>query len=416
MIRLSCSAPRLAVSWTRSTSSTRWPWATSRTSTRPRTRSASSSTLGPGRYLRFEPFCSAKPSATSVPTSRCAVPGVTPRARPSSDTPASRWSTRYSSARRALVAELSMILKLDHGHGADERGGRTGDLERQAHQEKAVDAVGREALEVRVLEQMDAVPAQEVVVHGVGVGRAGGRDLLEGRGVGAHQDGVALLAQPAGGTEIRPRTRVRVELWAVVPVAHQPGADEDRRARGDRRALGLLDGGELVVGDRVAAGQLVHAAVGGDVEQRRGQEDRGDRGGVATARAEVAELVLGRVAAEPTVAAAGDVAQRVDVGADVHARDHQLAEEAQVLGVAVLDELDVALHARAVRGAVAGQQIGGMAVPLRHADVAARVEVVDVAVFDAAQRGDDVRRRELAERAHLVVADLTLVHGCLPHR
>src|SRR4051794_29681197 len=252
MMRLSCSAPRLAVSWTRSTSSTRWSWATSRTSTRPRTRSASSSPWGPGGYLRFEPFCSAKPSATRVPTSRCAVPGVTPRARPSSDTPASRWSTRYSSARSALVAELSMRLKLDHRHGADEGRGRTGDLERQAHQEEAVDSVSRQSLEVGVLDQMDAVLAQEVVVYRVRVGRAGRRDLLEGRRVRAGEDRVALLAQPAGGVEVGSRARVRVEARPVVPVAHQPGADEHRRARGDRRALGPLDGGQLLRGHRVA--------------------------------------------------------------------------------------------------------------------------------------------------------------------
>src|SRR5262249_57131314 len=104
----------------------------------------------------------------------------------------------------------------------------------------------------------------------------------------------------------------------LAPVVQDAGPDQDGVARlqgGLLLAQGPL---EVVGGDLVVGGQGGLVPVAGHVDQDPAGDDGRDGGGVALAHPEVAApLGLGEAVVPVVVLAGGDVAQAVDLGADV---------------------------------------------------------------------------------------------------
>ena len=265
---------------------------------------------------------------------------------------------------RARCARLS-----NQGDRADRGAGAATDLERRGGENEFVDAIAGELLKVEALDDVDAALDEQMDVDGHG----GGGHEFEGDGIGAGCERT-FGADPAGGGLAGAGTAdLRDELSGVLPILRPAGAQQDDIAGADFHVLGARGGFEMLGCNYKVNGENVAMVETGDIEENAAAEDRGD--GVDGKAFNAAGIGLGDFAAIVQLAVAREVAESVDVGADVATQREGFGGGTAANGG---DVLAVLLNQ--------AEQVRRMHGVMRHADEIGLSEIVDFGGLEKSEK------------------------------
>ena len=197
-----------------------------------------------------------------------------------------------------------------------------------------------------------------------------------------------MLLQPRRTRERHAGALGLRRLLAIRPAEHRARAHQDDVVRAWLHLLPAARGQEFVGAHRLVRGQALDAERRRDVEHEAARDQRRQLGRVLPQRPEIAEPVMGAVAAMPfRVVAAGHVRKRVDVRAGVGRAHQQFGDEAEIHTV-IVEETEVPLVALSGGRAVGQHLERRMSFGERHARPPARAKIEHLA---------DPRQRERPE-------------------
>ncbi len=214
-------------------------------------------------------------------------------------------------------------------HGADRGAGGAAHLRGQDDQAEARDAVAGERVQREVLDDVDAGLGEAVLVHRQGQGGVGVGQHLEGHVVGADGDDARSVSQR--GRHVDARGAVQVAGIVHAEMAAPAGADQGDVARLDRPAGGGQGAFEVRRGDNAARAEMIAAVEARDVEQQAAGDERRDVLDAEPGQPPVGQDLVG-VGVVVEAVAFGDMAERVDMGADMGVHLDPLEIGAGVVG------------------------------------------------------------------------------------
>src|SRR5581483_6409476 len=233
----------------------------------------------------------------------------------------------------------------------NKRSGRASDGEGDADEQKLIDLLTSQLFQIDPLEDRDPRLLNDEAVNRLRVtGSPRGRYLQ--CDVVSPQSQWALRHEPLRAFQRQPGALAGRHRLRIRPVTHRARSDQYDVALRELDPLASAGSLELLRPDRLVWMELGKIERPGHIEEHAAGEDRRQLRGVAPEQSEVAEMRVRRVAAVPgAVGAAGDMTERVDMGARVGRAHDQLRDEAEVDTV-VVQQAQVALVPLAARCAV----------------------------------------------------------------